>query len=58
MCFFCIFYFVYGMGSGIVVLDKFGFVKGWFDVDNFCISDNELFVCYFVGEFFLKFVFF
>lgn len=55
MCFFRIFYSKYGMGSGMVVLDKPGAAQGYPRVDNFCISDNEALARYLIEEFFSKF---
>jgi hypothetical protein len=55
MCFFRIFYSAYGIGTGIVVLDEPGIEKGYPDVGNFCISDNEPLARYLIVDFFSKF---
>ncbi|HLG79853.1 MAG TPA: hypothetical protein VKY22_02485 [Bradyrhizobium sp.] len=55
MCFFRIFYSEQGMGSGIVVLDEPGIAKGYPEVANFCISDNEPLARYLIADFFSKF---
>ena len=55
MCFFRIVTSPYGLGSGIVVLDRPDSDAGLPNVSNICISDNEPLARYLIEGFFSKF---
>lgn len=53
--FFRIVYSPFGMGSGVLLLDKPNEAAGLPSVNNFCLSDNEALARYLVDNFFSKF---
>lgn len=54
--FFRIVYSPHGMGSGVLVLDQPGVEKGYPEVDNFCLTDNEALARFLVDNFFAHFM--